>query len=469
MNEREFAIDVVRRLRDASFEAFWAGGCVRDELLGCKPADYDVATNARPEEVRPLFRRTIEVGISFGVIEVLGPKHNPEGLLKIQIATFRADGVYSDGRRPDSVTFCSAEEDAKRRDFTINGMFFDPLENRLLDFVGGQRDLEDHVLRAIGDPFERFKEDKLRMLRAVRMATRFALTLDPATADAIRQMASEIDVVSAERIAEELRKLLVHPRRADGLRLMESLHLIPAIFPEPVNLLTEMKDLPQGLPSAPTGDLWEHVLQVMEYLEGSRYPEPEPVSFPLAMAALLHDIGKRRTMGRTPEKYTFHGHEHQGKKMASVIADRLKLSNQEKNRILWLVEKHQYLCDAPSMRLSKLKPMLVHPGIGELLALHRADSRAARRGLDHIEFCENLLRTAPPEWLNPAPLLTGDELLQMGLQAGPQFKVILDGVREAQLEGTIKDRDEAIRLVEELQQKESAKGIGKRNRQKDEG
>jgi poly(A) polymerase len=452
MTEREFAIDVVQRLRRAGFEAYWAGGCVRDELLGKTPADYDVATNATPDQVRPLFRRTVEVGVSFGVIEVIGPKHHEGDHLKIQIATFRSDGVYSDGRRPDSVTFSSAEEDAKRRDFTINGMFFDPLENRLIDFVGGQVDLQAKLLRAIGEPEARFEEDKLRMLRAVRMATRFELAIEERTAVAVRRMAPEINVVSAERIAEELRKLLVHPRRAEGMRLMESLELVRPIFPPPNDLLEAMKDLPQGRPHAPTGDLWSHVLRVLELLEGPTWPEVAPVSFPLAMAALLHDIGKKRTMGRTPERFTFHGHEHVGKQMADRICQRLKLSNEERTRIVWLVEKHQYLCDAPTMRLSKLKQILVHPGIGELLALHRADSLASGRSVEHVEFCESVLRKTPPEILNPPPILTGDDLIQRGLQAGPIFKKILDEIRDAQLEGKIKNKDEALQLMETVRE-----------------
>jgi poly(A) polymerase len=451
MTEREFATDVVLRLRDAGFEAYWAGGCVRDELLGTIPADYDVATRATPDEVRPLFRRTVEVGVSFGVIEVLGPRGEDGDWLKIQVATFRSDGTYSDGRRPDAVTFSSAEEDAKRRDFTINGMFFDPIEKKLIDFVGGREDLDKKILRAIGEPEDRFTEDKLRMLRAVRMATRFDLTMETRTAEAVRRMAPQITVVSAERIAEELRKLLVHPRRADGMRLMESLGLIDPIFPPPNDLLGQMKGLPQGRPSAPSGDLWDHVLRVLECLEGARFPAPEPVRFPLAFAALLHDIGKKRSVGRTPDKFTFHGHEHVGKKMAANICDRLKLSNEEKNRIVWLVEKHQYLCEAPTMRLSKLKQILIHPGIGELLALHRADSVASGRSVDHVEFCENFLETTTPEELNPPPLLTGDDLIARGLIAGPQFKKLLDEIREAQLEGRIRTKEEAFQIVDDAQ------------------
>jgi poly(A) polymerase len=455
MTERQFAIDVVRRLRDAGFEALWAGGCVRDELLGLIPADYDVATNARPEAVEALFQHTLPVGKAFGVIQVRGPRRNPECPLEVEVATFRVDLDYGeDGRRPTGVIFSTAEEDAKRRDFTINGMFFDPLEERVIDYVGGRADLEAKILRAIGDPFERFGEDKLRMLRAARIATRFGLTIEPVTVNAIRSMAAEITVISAERIAEELRKLLIHSERARGLRLMDQLNLIEPILPE----LVEMKGLAQGLPAAPNGDLWDHVLKVMEVLKGPTWPSPQTVSFPLAFGTLLHDIGKRRTLGRTPEKFTFHSHEHVGKRMAGDICLRLKLSNDERTRIEWLVEKHQYLCDAPIMRASRLKPVLVHPGIGELLALHRADSLASGKPTTHVEFCENILRVTPREELDPPPLLTGYDLISvLGLTPGPLIKTLLDAVREAQLESTIRTKDEALEIARRLL-KESSDG-----------
>ncbi len=452
LTERDFALDVVRRLREAGYEALWAGGCVRDELLGILPKDYDVATSALPEEVRRMFRRTVAVGMSFGVVEVLGPRA-PEGLLKVQVATFRSDVSYSDGRRPDAVVFSSAREDALRRDFTINGMFFDPLENRLIDYVGGQDDLRARLLRAIGDPFRRFDEDKLRMLRGVRQATHFDLEIDPGTVNAMRAMASRIGVVSAERIAEELRKLLVDATRARGMRTFVDLGLAESILPE----LLPMQGLPQGLPRPdgpalpPPGrpgpdvgegvvDLWEHVLRVLDLLGGE-------VSFSLAMAALLHDVGKPRTVGRTPDRYTFYGHEHVGRRMAGEIAERLKLSNDEQKRIEWLVEKHQILSDARQMRPSKLKTLLIHPGIRELLQLHRADALASGRDTDHVAHCEDLLARWSRAELDPPPLLTGDDLIQAGHKPGPNFKKLLDAVREAQLDGAIHKKEEAWDVV----------------------
>ncbi len=438
MTEREYAIAVVQTLQNAGHQALWAGGCVRDELLGLTPKDYDIATDARPEQVQALFRRTFAIGESFGVVDVLGPRVSGQHL-HVQVATFRTDGGYSDGRRPDQVVFSTAREDALRRDFTINGMFFDPIKAELHDFVGGQADLHARILRAIGDPEIRFKEDKLRLLRAVRIATRFELAIESTTDVAIRRMASELPVVSAERIAKELRQLLVHPRRTRGLNLLMDLGLARSVVPE----LEEMKGVPQGLPSQPKGDLWEHVMNVMDFIG------PAP-SFPLAMGTLLHDIGKPRTMGRTAERYTFYHHEHVGARMANDIALRLRLSNAERERIVWLVEKHQYLSDASRMRPSKLKAVLVHPGVLELLVLHRADALASGKSVEHVEFCERLLREWTADDLNPAPLITGNDLKGLGIVPGPRYKEMLDAVREAQLDGTIATPQEAMDLVRRL-------------------
>jgi poly(A) polymerase len=436
MVEREFALEVVRRLRDAGFAALWAGGCVRDQLLGLEPHDYDVATDARPEQVRPLFRRTVEVGASFGVVEVIGPRYNGDHI-KVQVATFRTEGPYSDGRRPDHVEFASPEADAQRRDFTVNGIFFDPLTGQVLDYVNGQADLRAGILRAIGDPRARFAEDKLRMLRAVRIAARFAFTIEEHTRAAIVEMAPQIGVVSAERITDEFRKMLVHERRSTAMNLLWDLGLLHAILPE----LVSMKGLPQGAPGEPAGDLWDHVMQVLD-----RLVEP---SFTLALAALLHDVGKPRVVGRTPDRYTFHSHEHVGSRIAHDIALRFKLSNAERERIEWLVEKHQYLAEAPRLRPSRLQPVLLHPGIGELLALHRADAQASGRDDSHVVYCERLLSSTPRERLDPPPLLTGDDLLAAGLAPGPRFKELLDAARAAQLDGALADRAAALEWLKQ--------------------
>jgi putative nucleotidyltransferase with HDIG domain len=438
MTEREFAIAVVQRLQEAGHEALWAGGCVRDELLGLSPRDYDVATSARPEEVRRLFRRTVAVGAIFGVVEVLGPRDQPEPLT-VEVATFRSDVSYSDGRHPDQVVFSSAREDALRRDFTINGMFFEPLKGQLVDYVGGQADLAAGVLRAIGDAAVRFTEDKLRLLRAVRIAARFRFQIESATRAAVEKMAHQITVVSAERIANELRQIVVHPHRVGGLNLLLDLGLAAAILPEVV----PMRGLPQGLPHAPTGDLWDHVMRVLDLLG------PDP-SFTLAFAALLHDIGKPRTIGRTAERYTFYFHEQVGSRMALEICERLKLSNADRDRIAWLVEKHQILADARDMRSSKLKPLLIQPGIRELLDLHRADALASSHSVDHIDYCESLLKVWSPEELDPPPVLTGDDLTEHGLTPGPVYKKLLEKVRDAQLDGTISTPEQALILVDRL-------------------
>ncbi len=440
MTERDFALDVVRKLQKAGFTALWAGGCVRDELLGLTPQDYDVATNAEPKHLPTIFKRRNEIGAHFGVVQVIGPRGDDGEWLTVEVATFRLDGPYGDGgRRPDWVKFCNPDEDAKRRDFTINGMFFDPVKGELIDHVGGRADLDAKILRAIGHPEDRFAEDKLRILRAVRMAARFDLAIDPDTLTAAQRMAPEIRVVSAERIAEELRKLLTHRNRARGVRLLRGFELIEPILPELVPAFT----LPQGKPDATTGTLWDHTVRVVEELG-------ETASFPLAFAAILHDVGKSVVWARENDKYTFHGHEHVGKRMAETIADRLRLSTAEKTRIAWLVEKHMYLADAPTMRLSKLKPILVHPGIGELLALHRADAVASGKSLDHVEFCERVLREMPPEELNPSPAVTGDDLITLGMKPGREFKRLLEAVREAQLEGRIRTKEQGLELVRAL-------------------
>jgi poly(A) polymerase len=437
MTESQFAYEVVQRLRQAGYEALWAGGCVRDMLLGLEPHDFDVATNARPEEIQRLFRHTLAVGASFGVIEVLGPRRDGQRI-RVQVATFRCEGPYSDGRHPDRVTFTTAQEDARRRDFTINGLFYDPVAGHVIDYVGGRADLENRILRAIGDPRQRFQEDRLRMLRAIRFAARFQLTIEAATWQAIQESASQISSVSAERIAEELRRILTQPHRARAMQLLWDSGLLAVLLPE----LVPIRGLPQGPPQQPTGDLWDHTMAVLDRLQ-------EP-SFPLALAALLHDIGKPRVVARTPERYTFYNHEQVGKELAGQICRRLRLSNEERERIEWLVEKHQYLCHAPAMRLSKLKTILSHPGIRELLELHRADAEAWGRSTEHVQFCQRLLEQWSPSELNPAPLVSGSDVIALGLPPGPRFRGLLEKVREAQLEGTVTTREQALQLLHQL-------------------
>jgi poly(A) polymerase len=433
---REFATQVVFRLRAAGHEALWAGGCVRDISLGLRPTDYDVATDARPEQVMELFRkRTVPVGESFGVVRVRGPHGSG---LEVEVATFRSDGAYIDGRRPESVSFSSPRLDAERRDFTINGMFFDPESGTVIDYVGGQADLQDRVLRAIGDPSARFREDKLRLLRAARFAARFGLTFDPATRAALDAMAGEVSVVAAERIAQELRRMLVHESRARAMDLMMQTNLMAAVLPPVV----AMKGIFQGKQVQPEGDLWDHVLLVLELL-------PAAPSFSLAFAALLHDVGKPATKAFHNGRYSFHNHEQVGREIADALCRRLKLSNSERERVTWLVGLHQYLGDAKRLREAKLKRILAMPGIGELLALHRADALASTGDTSQVEYCEYYLRNEPTGPIDPPPLISGHDLARHGLKPGPQFKVILEAVREAQLDALVGSKREALEWIDE--------------------
>ncbi len=399
--QRDFALDVVRQLRTAGFEAYWAGGCVRDELLGRRPKDYDVATSAAPPQIRALFgnRRTLPLGAAFGVITVLGPR--PAGM--IEVATFRQDAEYSDGRHPDRVTFSSAREDAARRDFTINGMFFDPIDRKVIDFVGGQEDLRKGLIRAIGAPRMRFGEDKLRMLRAVRFAAALGFAVDAETAAAVREMAGQITVVSPERIAMEMRRVLTESGRVPGVRLLVELGLAAAVLPEIV---------PGDEASQARA---EHALGVL-----GRLQRP---SFPLALAALLAEQAEAAT--------------------TREVGLRWKLSNQETDEAAWLVGHRDALSGARGLRWSKLQPVLVHPWAECLVALHEARSP---HGPDEAAYCRQRL-AQPRETLDPPPLVTGDDLRGHGLQPGPKFKKILQAVRDAQLDGEIRTQEEAIKLA----------------------
>jgi len=432
---REFALDVVNRLQRTGFKALWAGGCVRDIILGHVPADYDVATNATPEQVMAaLPYRALTVGISFGVVRVRHPR-SPG--VEVEIATFRSDGAYVDGRRPESVVFSSPELDAARRDFTINGMFLDPLTGEVIDFVGGQADLKNHVLRAIGDPRARLREDRLRVLRAVRLAARFQFQIEPATRAALRAMASSVESVSKERIAQELRRMLVHESRAQAMELALDIGLVAAILPD----LLLMKGMFQGKPIQPEGDLWDHAMLVLTLL-------PPVPSFTLAFAALLHDVGKPRTRQFHEGGYSFYHHEKVGARISEKLCRDLKLSNAERERITWLVEFHQYLGEAKKLRESKLKRMLAEPGIEDLLALHRADALASTGNTEHVDYCEYYLKTEPAGPINPPPLITGHDLVRHGLQPGAHFAAILEQVREAQLEGQIQSKRAALEWVD---------------------
>jgi poly(A) polymerase len=400
--QRRFAVEIVRRLRAAGFTAYWAGGCVRDQLLGRTPKDYDVATNATPDEIRDLFgrRRTLAVGAAFGVIAVVGPR----AAGTVETATFRRDAEYSDGRHPDAVAFSSPEEDASRRDFTINGLFYDPIEEKVIDFVGGQADLAARRLRAIGNPRHRFAEDKLRMLRAVRFAATYDFILDPDAKEAIREMAHEIGVVSPERIAEEMRRMLVDAGRAKGVRLMLETGLAAVLLSE----IVPRDDAGQKRLDA--------VLEQLSRLGGH-------CGFPLALAVLL---------GKFVDD-----------KAADDICRRWRLSNFERQRVCWLVAHQESLISARNMPWSMLQPLLVHRGAVDLMRLTAAASAAGREVAD---YCRQL-RDRPRSELDPPPLLTGDDLLAAGVPAGPIYKQLLQQARNAQLDGLIRTKEEALAMV----------------------
>ncbi|MGO8901036.1 MAG: CCA tRNA nucleotidyltransferase, partial [Isosphaeraceae bacterium] len=425
---------VVQRLRRAGYQALWAGGCVRDLLLGLVPVDYDVASDATPEQVMlSLPYRAITVGISFGVVRIRHPR--TQGI-EVEVATFRSDLAYVDGRRPSAVAFSSPELDAARRDFTINGMFMDPESGQVIDYVGGLDDLHNQVLRAIGDPAERFREDKLRLLRAVRFAARFNLEIEPNTAQSLRAMAGEVVHVSPERIAQELRRMLVHENRAQAMNMALEVGLLAAILPP----LVDMRGLFQGKPVQPEGDLWDHTMLVLRLL-------PAKASFTLAFAALAHDVGKPFTRANHHGRTSFHSHDQVGSRIADRLCRSLRLSNGERERITWLVAFHQYLGEAKKLREAKLKRVLAQPGIADLLALHRADALASTGDTEHVDYCAYYLENQPAGPINPPPLLTGHDLVRHGLEPGAHFAVILEMIREAQLEGRVQSKREVLDWV----------------------
>lgn len=415
--QRDFAEVVVRQLRDAGFTALWAGGCVRDLLVGLTPKDYDVATDARPEQVREVFgrRKTLAVGESFGVIIVLGPN---KAAGQVEVATFRNDGQYIDGRRPESVEFSSPEEDAHRRDFTINGMFYDPVEKKVLDYVGGEADLKRGVLRAIGTARHRFEEDKLRLLRAVRFAATFDFALEEDTAQAAREMASQITVVSAERIAQELRRMLSHRNRAVAIRLCREANLLPHILPEL---------------DAVSGDeqLWRELLTALSALG--------EVEFPIGLGLLFCSVIDQSGLAEKPA--------------SQVVLDagkRLRLSNDEIQHAEWLVRFRDVLRSAPELSLARLKRVLAEPLAGDLLALLEARLYAAGSSCEPVEFCRRFLAETPAEVINPPTLISGDQLIASGFRPGPRFKHILEVVRDAQLNLEISTSDEAMDLARRI-------------------
>jgi poly(A) polymerase len=440
---KSFASTIVQTLRQHGFQAYLVGGCVRDLLLQLEPKDYDVVTDATPEQVMRIFPETYAVGVQFGVVLVPVPDaaevsaEVPPKVQAVEVASFRSDIGYSDGRHPDEVRFShDPREDVARRDFTINGMLLDPVTGDVLDFVGGRDDLKAGIVRTIGDPEQRFAEDKLRMLRAIRFAARFEYDIEPATFVAIRKLASQIDVVSRERVRDELTRMLTegHARRA--FLLLDESGLLSPVLPE----ISAMKGVQQPPQFHPEGDVFVHTLLLLENL-------PRPCPMTLAWGALLHDVGKPATFRVAPDRIRFDNHVEVGVKIAEEICRRMRFSNHETEQILSLVDNHMRFGDTTRMKESTLKKFLRLPRFDEHMALHRADCLASHRNLATYEFIRQKREEIPPEKMRPAPLVRGEDLIAQGHAPGPKFREILSAVEDAQLEGRLPSRDAALEFV----------------------
>jgi poly(A) polymerase len=429
--KREVATEIVRRLRAEGFQAYLVGGCVRDLVMGREPEDYDVSTDATPDQVVRIFPESLTVGAQFGVVIV------PRAAGNVEVATFRSDGRYTDGRHPSEVRYAKTpQEDVRRRDFTINGLLLDPLENQVLDYVGGQADLRARRIRAIGDPIERFHEDRLRMLRAVRFAARFGFSLEAAAREAIRKLAPLIREVSAERVRDEILKILTEGQARRGFELLDETALLAEVLPE----VKALQGVPQPPEFHPEGDVWIHTLLM---LEAMRAPTPT-----LALAVLLHDVGKPPTLS-VRERLRFDNHVEVGAQMAQAICARLRLSARETERVVELVRHHLRFKDFPRMRRSTQMRFLRLEGFREHLELHRLDCLASHGDLTTYELARGILAETPAEQIKPAPLLGGDDLIAQGYTPGPLFRKILQTVEDAQLEGKLRSREDALRLVAE--------------------
>ena len=422
---------VIARLRENGHIAYFAGGCVRDMVRGLTPKDYDIVTDARPEAVQTLFARTFAVGAHFGVIIVL------EDSFQFEVATFRSDDAYIDGRHPSAVHFSSPEEDAKRRDFTINGMFYDPVAEQVIDLVGGQADIAAKLVRAIGEPAKRFAEDHLRMLRAVRFATVLDYQIDNHTWEALVANAPSINQISAERIRDELMRIFLSPNRVRGWDLLDSSGLMPVILPE----LEAMKGVLQPEQFHPEGDVFVHTRLMLQLL-------PEEVSVPLVLAVLFHDVAKpvTATVDKTG-RIRFNEHDRIGAQMTEAIMRRLRFSGAEIDATIEMVRQHMVFKDAPNMRVAKLKRFMARPTFEDELELHRVDCESSHRILDNYEFLLRKREEFANEPIIPPPLVRGDDLIALGLKPGPKFGEILEAVETRQLEGTLRTRDEALEWV----------------------
>jgi poly(A) polymerase len=447
---KDFAISIVRTLRERDHKAYLVGGCVRDLVLARDPADYDVATDATPEEVMRIFPETYAVGAQFGVVLVpsaegggasnistdvpgyVSPKANA-----VEVATFRSDIGYSDGRHPDQVRFSKdPQKDVERRDFTINGLLLDPVTNQVLDFVGGRDDLKAGIIRTIGDPERRFVEDKLRMLRAVRFAARFGYAIEPGTFRAIQKLASQISQVSRERVRDEVTRMLTQGHARQAFLLLDETGLLHQVLPE----IEAMKGVEQPPQFHPEGDVFVHTLLLLD-----RLPQPCPVT--LAWGALLHDVGKPATFRVAPDRIRFDGHVDVGVKIAERICHELRFSNDNASQILALVDKHMRFAHVQQMNESTFKKFVRMPHFDEHLKLHRMDCEASHGNLTSYNFTREKMASMPPAAMQPAPLVTGDDLIAAGYTPGPQFRKILSAVEDGQLEGRLRNLEEAIGFV----------------------
>lgn len=429
----EDAIHILQTLRASGHVALLAGGCVRDHLLGHTPKDYDVATSATPEQVAHLFPGARMVGAHFGVVIVRA------GETHVEVATFRTDGSYKDGRRPQTVTFSTPEEDAKRRDFTVNGIFLDPITGAIIDYVGGRQDLENRVLRAIGDAHARFDEDRLRLLRAVRFAATLGFEIEPATWQALRAHAGSIREVSAERIRDELVKIFLHPSRLRGFDLLMESGLMAEVLPE-ILVLQGVEQPPQWHPE---GDVFVHTRLMLSLL-------PEQVSLPLVLSVLLHDIAKPATYTVDETgRIRFNGHDKLGAEMSAEILRRLKFANDVIEPVTTIVEHHMGFKDVKKMRKSTLRRMMARPTWEDEMALHRVDCLGSNGLLDNYEFMKLQREEFSREPMLPQWLINGRDLIQAGWQSGPHLGKVLTAVQNAQLEGVVTTQEEALAWVRE--------------------
>ena len=432
---RKTATAVANRLLEAGHEALFAGGCVRDQLLTIKPKDFDIATSATPEEVENFFENTNAVGAHFGVILVKENGHH------FEIATFRHDGSYHDGRRPESVTFTNAQEDACRRDFTINGLFQHPQTGEILDYVDGQKDIENKILRAIGDPNVRFQEDALRLLRAVRFAVKTGFQIDPATWQAMQENANLLVKISPERIRDEFSRILTHPRRAEGLQLLLDSGLLAQFLPEALELVG-CEQPPQWHPE---GDVYTHTKIALNLLQ-------DDAPLELCLGVLLHDIGKppTYTWDEKDQRIRFSGHDAVGAEMAEEILRRLRYPNETIANVKEMVARHMQFMNVQDMRTAKVKRFMARPTFPLEMELHRVDCASSNGFTDNYDFLTAKAEEFANEPIIPKPLVSGKDLIDLGLNPGPKFRILLEEIQTRQLEGTLHSREEALALLPQL-------------------